>query len=136
MEQTTGEPIEPAESSFQDTDDEAVLKAVAAGITSGKEEGVFAPDDPITRQEICVMLNRVIEYVDLVQGTTTLEETDTQLALSYTDGEQVEPWAAESVALLTNNGILAGKDDGRLAPQDLTTVEEAIILSLALRSRF
>ena len=136
VEQTTGEPIEPAESSFQDTDDEAVLKAVAAGITSGKEEGVFAPDDPITRQEICVMLNRVIEYVDLVQGTTTLEETDTQLALSYTDGEQVEPWAAESVALLTNNGILAGKDDGRLAPQDLTTVEEAIILSLALRSRF
>ena len=136
VEQTTGEEIEPAETFFQDTSDEAVLKAVAAGITSGKEEGSFAPDDLITRQEICVMLDRVIQYVDQIQGTTTLDSDSTQLDPDYADGDQVDPWAVHSVALLTNNGIMAGREEGMLAPQDFTTVEEAIVLVLALRGRF
>ena len=136
VEQTIGEEIEPAETFFQDTSDEAVLKAMAAGITSGKEEGIFAPDDLITRQEICVMLDRVIRYVDQVQGTTTLDDDSTQLDPDYVDGGQVDLWAVRSVALLTNNGIMAGREEGVLAPQDFTTVEEAIVLVLALRGRF
>ena len=40
------------------------------------------------------------------------------------------------MALLTNNGIMAGREEGVLAPQDFTTVEEAIVLVLALRGRF
>ena len=136
IEQTTGEEIEPAVTGFLDTDDLAVRKAVAAGITSGKTEERFAPDDLITREEICVMLCRVIQYVDMIQGTTTLEDRDGRIDPAFADGVQVSPWAAESMALLTNNGLMAGKDGDRLAPGEHATVEEAIVLALALRRRF
>ena len=82
------------------------------------------------------MLDRVIRYVDQVQGTTTLDDDSTQLDPDYVDGGQVDLWAVRSVALLTNNGIMAGREEGVLAPQDFTTVEEAIVLVLALRGRF
>ena len=63
-------------------------------------------------------------------------DTSTQLDARFTDGASVDAWALESVALLTNNGIMTGRDEGLLAPQDNITVEESIVLALALRSRF
>ena len=82
------------------------------------------------------MLCRVIQYVDMIQGTTTLEDRDGRIDPAFADGVQVSPWAAESMALLTNNGLMAGKDGDRLAPGEHATVEEAIVLALALRRRF
>lgn len=40
------------------------------------------------------------------------------------------------MALLTNNGLMSGKDAGRVAPKDNTKVEEAAILILALYNKF
>ena len=51
------------------------------------------------------------------------------------DAASIDSWAVQSVALLTNNGLMAGKDSG-VAPHDNTTVEEAIILVLALYNQF
>ena len=136
IEQTTGEAIEPVFTGFSDTDDLAVRKAVAAGITSGRTETLFAPNDLITREEICVMLNRAIQYVDQIQGTTTLKDPDTRIDPAFVDGAEVSPWAVEAVALLTNNGVMAGKGAGRLAPRDHATVEESLVLALALRNQF
>ncbi|MCI8422456.1 MAG: hypothetical protein HFF50_02825 [Lawsonibacter sp.] len=136
IERTTGETIPPAKNTFSDTDDEAVCKVVAAGVASGREEGIFAPDDRITRQEICVMLRHVIQYVDKTQGTFSLDNTSTQLDPQYLDGGSVADWALEAVALLTNNGLMSGRENGRVAPMENATVEEAILLALALYSRF
>lgn len=136
IEQVTGQAIAPSSQSFTDTDDQMVLKAVAAGVTSGKGEGLFAPGDQITRQEICVMLNKVIQYVDAAQGTDTLTNPSTQLDAKVTDGDQIDSWAVSAVALLTNNGLMSGKEGGRVAPQDNTQVEEAIVLILALYNKF
>ncbi len=136
IETATGESIPVGEDTFTDTDDVMALKAVAAGVAAGKGDGLFAPDDKITRQEICVMLNRVIEYVDEANGTSTLENTDTTVdSARFPDAAQIDSWAAPSVALLTNNGLMSGKDTG-VAPHDNTTVEEAIILVLALNKEF
>ena len=136
MEKATGKSVTPAENTFQDTSDPAVLKAVAAGVTSGKGEGRFAPNDKITRQEICVMLNRVIEYVDQSRDSQALTNTSTQMDPKFTDSSNIDSWAVNSVALLTNNGLMSGKDGGRVAPKDNTKVEEAAILILALYNKF
>ncbi len=136
IEQAAGQPIQPAGASFTDTSDPAVLKAVAAGVTSGKGENTFAPEDKITRQEICVMLNKVIQYVDQVKGTTTLTNTSTQLDAKFTDGGEIASWASNAVALLTNNGLMSGKGEGKVAPLANTTIEEAIVLALALYNKF
>ena len=81
-----------------------MLKAVAAGVTAGKSEDRFAPNDKITRQEICVMLNRVIEYVDQSRDSQALTNTSTQMDPKFTDSSNIDSWAVNSVALLTNNG--------------------------------
>lgn len=136
IEKATGEEIAPAADNFTDTDDEMALKAVSAGVTSGKGEGIFAPNVPITRQEISVMLNKAIQYVDAAQGTSTLTNTSTVLdSAKFKDASTVDSWAVESMALLTNNNLMAGKDGG-VAPKVNTSVEEAIALIRAIYDRF
>lgn len=136
IEKATGKEIEPAENTFDDTDDVMALKAVAAGVAFGKGEGKFAPDAKITRQEICVMLSKVIEYVDAANGSTTLEDTSTELnSEKFHDTSDVASWAKTAVALLTNNELMSGSNGG-IAPKANTTVEQAIILALAHFNRF
>ena len=136
IEKATGEEIAPAADNFTDTDDEMALKAVSAGVTSGKGEGIFAPNVPITRQEISVMLNKAIQYVDAAQGTSTLTNTSTVLdSAKFKDASTVDSWAVESMALLTNNNLMAGKDGG-VAPKVNTSVEEAIALIRAIYDKF
>lgn len=136
IEQVTGREVTPSTESFTDTNDAVVLKAVAAGITAGKGDGRFAPNDSITRQEICVMLNQVIRYVDEALGTNTLTNDDTSVDANFTDAGSIASWALPSVARLTNNGLMSGKDGGRVAPLDNTKVEEAIVLIRALYDNF
>lgn len=136
IEQTVGKEIPLSNTAFTDTNDGVVLKAVEAGITAGKGEGRFAPNDPITRQEICVMLNKVIQYVDAARGSTTLTNASTEMDAKFTDTDSIASWARSSMAQLTNNGLMSGKDGGRVAPLDNTKVEEAIVLIRALYNSF
>lgn len=131
VEQLTGTVLPTDGQSFTDTNDIVALKAVAAGITAGKDAGRFAPNDPITRQEICVMLRQVIRLV----GDDILTNPSTQLG-QYADAASVAGWAEESMAVLTNNGLMAGGDGNRLAPLSNTTVQESIVLILALYNKF
>ncbi len=131
VEQLTGTVLPTDGQSFTDTNDIVALKAVAAGITAGKGAGRFAPNDPITRQEICVMLRQVIRLV----GDDILTNPSTQLG-QYADAASVAGWAEESMAVLTNNGLMAGGDGNRLAPLSNTTVQESIVLILALYNKF
>ena len=136
IENLTRQEVAPAENTFNDTDDVMVLKAVAAGVASGKGEGTFAPNDFITRQEICVMLSKVIQYVDAAKGSTTLENTSTELdSAKFSDTGDVASWARGAVALLTNNELMSGSD-GKVLPKNNTTVEQAIILIRALSYKF
>lgn len=136
IEKSTGQPVPAAAADFTDTSDPMVLKAVYAGVTSGKGEGRFAPDDKITRQEICVMFNKAIQYVDQINGTQTLTNSSTVVDTSrFNDVDQIASWARESVALITNNGVMAGKGSG-VAPLANTTVEEAIALIRAVYGKF
>ena len=82
------------------------------------------------------MLNKVIEYVDQANDSTTLTDTSTQVDASrFNDVDQIAGWAKPAVAKLTNNGLMSGKGDG-VAPVANTTVEEAIILIRALYDKF
>ena len=82
------------------------------------------------------MLRGVIRYVDEIQGTVTLTNEDTRMDSRFIDNEDIAGWAVESVALMTNNGLMSGTDEGRVAPESNTTVEEAVALILALSYQF
>lgn len=131
----TKKPITPAEeAAFTDTTEEVIRKAKAAGIASGYQvEGgfQFRPGNSITRQEICVMLAHVADYVN---ASASLDRTETVKG-TFTDTDKVAGWAVKQVALMANNGVMGGKATEHgpaLEPESNTTLQEAITLIVKL----
>lgn len=117
---------------FQDTNDYMVLKAASAGIVTGRGAGAFAPDGYATREEIAVILCRAAAYVkERSEGYAGLN-MEADLPAQYADAAQVSAWAGLSVAALTDAGILTGTSNTTLSPQNHTSVQEAIVLTLRL----
>lgn len=88
------------------------------GVADGVAPTEFAPDLPISREEISKMLGSAIERV--------LGETlSTEGAHQFTDQDAIAPWAKEWVEKCTVLGILRGHDTGAFEPQGLATRAEA-----------
>lgn len=119
---------------FRDTADCAVRKAAAAGVVNGLDDGSrFGPDERITREQLAVMLERAIRYIEKDTGKSILTAGDLS---AYTDADQVSSWAAPSVSALAAVGIMQGTSATTLSPQDTTTVEQAILLVLRAYQAF
>lgn len=138
-EQLTGNTIVPvADNAFTDTTEIMILKAKAAGIAGGYEVNgsyEFRPENPISRQEICVMLAHVVDYVTAHQDIPTQLDRSETINGSFPDAGQVADWAVKQVALMTNNNIMGGKatDTGAIiSPNANTTLQEAVTLIVKL----
>lgn len=140
-EQLTGKTIVPVENTaFTDTTEIMILKAKAAGIAGGYKNDAtgtfeFRPNNPITREEICVMLAHVVEYVEAQRGPFPGWDQSTELKVSFPDLDKVESWAIKQVALMTNNDIMSGRatDTGALlTPKANTALQEAITLAVKI----
>lgn len=88
--------------------------AHAAGIVSGYSENSFGPDDPITREQMAVM----------IAGAADLEKAAGEF--TFTDGDRVSHWARGAVASVTQAGIMRGYPDGSFAPSNEATRAEAV----------
>lgn len=90
----------------------------ASGIMFGDENGFFNPNSQITRQDVCVMLQRILS---LPEGKA-----------DFADGDAISSYAAEAVGSLYQNGVVSGRGDNLFAPQDtMTRAEAAAILCRA-----
>lgn len=112
--------MEAGSAPFTDTKDPAVAKAYNLGITNGVSDTEFAPDNPVTREEISTMLYRAY----LLLGAAPAEGT-----AEFADAALISDWALESVGAMAQLEIVKG-DEGNMRPQDHTTAEEAVILAL------
>ena len=56
--------------------------------------------------------------------------------IKFSDKNDVSDWAAESVAVLAENGIMKGTSDTTLSPLSNTTIQEAILLDLRIYKLF
>ena len=81
------------------------------GIVSGIGDGLFAPGDTVTRQQIAVMLYRYA----VKTGCSTDERGDLS---DFADAETVADWAEEAMSWAVGAGILNGDDEGKLLPED------------------
>lgn len=79
------------------------------------------PDDPISREELAVMLQRMAEH----RGTYDSASADYSELDSRPDGNAVSKWARDAVAWAIGEGIMEGDGTGRLNPQGTTTRAEA-----------
>lgn len=115
---------------FKDTDNIEILKANNLKIINGRSPDRFAPSDPITRQEICVMLLRTLKAanIDIVVDNTE--------ATQFADEDKISSWAIESVRFCSKNGIMKGVGNNLINPLGNTTKEQAIIFVKRIYEKF
>lgn len=91
--------------------------AVASKIVSGYGDKLFGPADPITREQMAVMLDK---YLNTRNADQQIKE-----AAAFTDQDKISSWALDSVSKVQQYGIISGRTDGSFAPQDNTSRAEA-----------
>lgn len=95
--------------------------AAQTGVVNGYQSGAFGPDDPITREQLALMLARCANLLGL--------DTDAKAdALdSFTDATDISPWAQAGMAWCVDKGILKGTGAG-LAPQGTASRAECAVM--------
>ena len=108
---------------------DAVLWAYQTGVVSGTSATTFAPDLPVTREQIAVIL---MGYAVKVLGVT---RTWTPADLSvYPDAGSVSDWAKDALADAVTLGLISGaSNDGQtlLNPQGSATREQVATILMA-----
>lgn len=99
-----------------------VAWAVESGITLGVGEGLFAPNDPVTRAQMALFLMRLLEYL----GVDAPAAVTDGLPADY---DAIPDYAREAVELMWKSGVFEGGGDGRFDPErQLTRAEVAALL--------
>lgn len=117
------EGILQGENPFTDTQNTKVRIANDLGIVKGIGDGRFAPDDPITRQEISVMLYRTLRAAKPEYEYSGLYDH------IFADYNMISSWAREAVGYLYGIEVINGVGDNLFNPKGNTSREEAIVLA-------
>ncbi|WP_164744156.1 S8 family serine peptidase [Paenibacillus barengoltzii] len=128
------DPNEVSVISFQDVPagswyEEAVKIATSKGLISGYSNGTFAPDQPITRAEIAVVLAKALEVLGQLAGEGGAN-------YSFVDQARIPSWAAEAVGKVTSLGIMNGKSGNRFEAEAPTSRAEAAVVVYRLFKDF
>ncbi|MDR1157255.1 MAG: S-layer homology domain-containing protein [Oscillospiraceae bacterium] len=109
---------------FADTSDPDILAAAALGIVDGVGGGRFAPERPVTREQMARMLHGAAAVLGLPEGRAT--------APVYADAADVAVWARTDVTFISAHGVMGGVGGGRFAPKRLCTRETGLVAALRL----
>jgi len=95
----------------------AVEWAADKNIVGGVGVGVFGPDEPISREQMAVMLVNYFRHKG-VELKTSVEET------AFVDEGKISDWAKGSVKGIQRAGIIGGKPGNQFDPQGKATRAE------------
>ena len=99
---------------------DAIAWAERNGIVKGVGEGMFAPDEPVLREQIAAIFFRYAVY----KGYADEHETAYDLTV-FEDSTDISDYAVSSLQWAVANGIMNGKSANVLAPKDFATRAEA-----------
>ena len=116
-------------SGYSDVDQDAyyapyVAWAEKAGITAGVGGNRFAPEDPVTREQMAIFLVKYCNYkgIELKNGDD----------LVFADDDEISGYAMDYVALAVRGGLMAGIDGGKFGPQLVATRAQAATVLVKL----
>lgn len=103
--------------------EKAITWAAAKGIVSGYGNNQFGPDDPITREQMAVILFRYAQY----KGLDVSAGEDTNI-LSYSDALDISEYAFPAMQWICGESILNGSDGNLMPRGSATRAQVAAIL--------
>ncbi|MNI44440.1 Endo-1,4-beta-xylanase A precursor [compost metagenome] len=84
----------------------------------GKEDGSFGVHEQITRQDMAVIIYRLVQQLKLKLG-------DGGTVPTFADQHDFASYASESILYLQQKGIVNGLSNGRFVPLDPSTRAQA-----------
>ena len=97
---------------------DAINWAAANRIVDGVGNGKFAPNDPITRAQMCTMIER---YLDLYRKAWKVTLPETGSVSVMVDESAIPAWALAAVKQCQRHGLVNGFEDGTFRPNELST---------------
>lgn len=97
---------------------DAINWAAANRIVDGVGNGKFAPNDPITRAQMCTMIER---YLALYKKAWKVTLPETGSVSVMVDENAIPAYALAAVKQCQRHGLVNGFEDGTFRPNDLST---------------
>ncbi len=91
-----------------------IATAAAYGIIGGYDGDTFGPNDPITREQMVVVIAKAAKLDKAVNGK------------EFTDSKEISSWAREAVASVIARGIITGYPDKSFRPKGKLSRAEAV----------
>lgn len=101
----------------------AVNLAAANGLVGGYGDNSFKPGQEITREEMAFMMAKAFKFL----GKEIAINTETELA-QYKDKAELKAWARESIAIVSQQGLMAGQTGEKFVPQAKASRAEAAVV--------
>ena len=96
-----------------------VMLATSLGIIVGYPNGCFGFDDPITRQDACVIISRFLSLTD---------DFDQSFYNKFADRGEISDYAIDHIAAAASAAIINGKPDGVFAPNENISRADSVIM--------
>ena len=91
--------------------------AASTGIVNGVGNNRFAPDEPVTREQITVIFYNYSKY-------KKMDLTAKNDLSSFADSEKISSWATTAFEWAVSSGLISGKDNSMLDPSGKATRAE------------
>ncbi|MCD9024085.1 S-layer homology domain-containing protein [Cohnella silvisoli] len=102
-----------------------VAKAVKAGYIKGNANGTFAPGNKTSRQDLAVIIARLLKL-----------QADNQNAVVFSDADRFASWSKEAIGLVAAKKIMQGYTDQTFRPDaQITRAEAVVTLDRALQAK-
>lgn len=113
---------------FSDYFCDAVQWASANGIVNGVGNGRFAPEDPVTREQLVTILYRYAKY-------KWYDTSQTASLAGFSDFRQIDGYAQASMRWAKASGLISGTGPATLAPTGKTTRGEIATILMRFCNR-
>ena len=98
--------------------------AVKAGWVNGQQGDIFAPEAPISREEMTVLLARANSFLKGNDATVSMPK--------YTDATKLSAWSVSAVQQMSSISIIKGASNGKFEPQRSATRAESVQVIMTL----
>lgn len=106
--------------------------AVKAGVINGNVDGTFKPNNPITREQMALMMNRAL----LSAGySTSLSGSASSYLNVFTDRKKISSASQDAVARMVHESIIQGITSNTFGPQEPATRAQAAIMVKRMMER-
>lgn len=102
----------------------AVAAAVDKGLVTGVGNNRFAPNEPVTREQMALMISRALKMTGQPEGGSA----NTDPLSAFSDRETVSSWAQSAVTDVLRAGLMNGIGEDEFAPADSASRAQVAVM--------